>query len=231
MTKTVLVVASHADDEVLGCGGTIARHVAQGDEVYVTTMTLGARSMSDFSFDTRGFMARAAGLEGASEALGFHIVGGGGFEPISLDVANKVHVHKFLSIVREQVMPDIVYTQFWGDINPDHVSTAHAVLTVFRPIPHEPCTEIRCFEVLSSTEWSFGARDPFLPNLYVDVSEFMDLKIKAMNCYNDELRKYPHPRSNEAIIAKSRVRGSEVGVSAAEAFVVPRRLILTKESV
>ena len=118
--------------------------------------------------------------------------------------------------------PTVVYTHHAGDLNIDHVLTNRAVLTATRPEPGMCVREVLSFEVPSSTEWAFGIQPTFEPNVFVDISETLSAKLKAMGMYEGESRIYPHPRSSEALTSIAAHRGSMVGVNYAEAFVLLR---------
>jgi LmbE family N-acetylglucosaminyl deacetylase len=220
MNKTVLVVAAHPDDEVLGCGGTIARHVAEGDAVHVVFLSDGEGARQGAAPD-----ATARREDDAATAL--RILGAAA--PIFLGLEdNRLDAYALLDIVRplEKVVaaltPDVVYTHHCGDLNIDHRLAHRAVMTACRPLPGSPAKEIYSFEVVSSTEWgSPGVRD-FTPQMYVDVSAYIALKQQALEAYREEMRAAPHARSVENLAALAAYRGASVGVPAAEAFMVMR---------
>ena len=130
-----------------------------------------------------------------------------------------------------KINPEVVYTHHGGDLNIDHVITHRAVMTATRPTAGQsvragqPVYELLTFEVLSSTEWSFQQLSPaFRPNVFVDISETLDVKGEALACYATELREFPHPRSVDGIRAAARRWGSVAGVGAAEAFELVRSI-------
>ena len=134
-----------------------------------------------------------------------------------LDVVMEVE-----KIVRE-IAPEIVYTHHAGDLNVDHQITFRAVLTATRPLPGARVREVCCFEVPSSTEWSFARVGPaFAPNLFVDITETLDQKVAALECYSGEVRPAPHPRSAEVLRAAAVRWGSVIGRPAAEPFEIVR---------
>jgi len=150
--------------------------------------------------------------------------------PIFLDLPdNQLDTIPLLKIVQKvedyifSLQPDIVYTHHFGDLNIDHQITHKAVITACRPQPGFCVKEIYSFETLSATHWqSQSMGNAFNPNYFVDVSGFMNYKIKALQCYDKEIREYPHARSYEAIKILSKYRGSSIGVKNAEAFYVER---------
>lgn len=214
--KTVLVVAAHTDDEALGCGGTIARHVAEGDTVYAVFMADGVTSRAEAS--PQDIENRNHAAEKAREILGitksFYL----GLPDNRLDSLPLIEVIQQLEPIIQQLQPAVVYTHHHGDLNVDHKITHQAVLTACRPTPNNSVREIYTFEVMSSTEWATPTCGPFIPNYFVDISTHLNTKLKALNAYKEEMRETPHSRSIDHLIALTKHRGNCVGVKAAEAF-------------
>ena len=230
MSKQVLVVAAHPDDEVLGCGGTSAWHVARGDNVHVLIVAEGATSRGaerDTTADAAALSALQDAARGAASALGTEPPLFGGLPDNRLDTVPLLDVVKLVEATAEAVKPQIVYTHHAGDLNVDHQVVARAVATAFRPLPGASARTIYSFETVSSTEWAIGqsaASSVFQPTRFVDVSAHLDAKAAALECYAMEMRPFPHARSVEAIEALARVRGASVGLAAAEAFGVCREI-------
>jgi len=129
---------------------------------------------------------------------------------------------KVIENIKDKVKPDIIFTHYEKDLNIDHKITYQAVITATRPLPDETVKEIYSFEVLSSTEWNYPLS--FSPDIFVDISDTLDLKLKAMGAYRSELQNYPHPRSLEGIRKNAEVWGMKVGLKYAEAFKVVRMI-------
>jgi len=228
MKKSVLVVVAHPDDEVLGCGGTIAKLAREGHEIVVAILGEGVSSRYD---------KRAAADEELVERLheeSRHVAKlleikdllMYSFPDNRFDTLPLLDIVKLLEKVINELRPEIVLTHHGGDLNIDHAITHRAVLTASRPTEDHPVREIYAFEVLSSTEWAFGQfRTRFNPNVFVDVSKTIKLKIKAMEIYGSEIRQFPHPRSRQALESLARYRGSTVGLEAAEGFELVRTII------
>jgi len=219
----VVVVAAHPDDEVLGCGGTIAAHVANGDRVFPIFLADGVTSRQADNADAL-VTARQGAAKSAARALGCE-------PPRFLGFAdNRLDEHPLLDVVQSlerELAPldaEVIYTHHSGDLNVDHRVAHQAVLTACRPLPRSCLRTIRTFEVPSSTEWGAQADPGFRPNCFVDISPFMGIKQLALACYGAELRPFPHPRSDKALEALSQWRGACVGMVAAEAFQVEREL-------
>ncbi|MBI5164710.1 MAG: PIG-L family deacetylase [Magnetospirillum sp.] len=220
---TVLVVAAHPDDEVLGCGGTIARHAAAGDRVVIVLVADGVESRQAGGADKA---ARRAAAVAAAAALGAEAPRFLDFADQRLDVMALLDIVQSIEPVVAEVRPTVVYTHHGGDLNLDHRLVHQAVMTACRPVPGSSVRNILAFEVPSSTEWAGPAiGPPFLPNLFVDIAAFVDAKTRALACYGEEMRPFPHPRSPGAVAALATWRGASCGLAAAESFIVLRQII------
>ncbi len=225
----VLIVAAHPDDEILGCGGVAARHAAAGDRVDTLILAEGATARQP----RRGGASGSAEIEAlrdaaraAAKILGTEPPQFAGLPDNLMDSLTLLDIVKHVEETVERLTPRFVYTHHGGDLNVDHRLTHQAVITACRPLPGAPVRGIYTFEVASSTEWgSTGIDAGFRPRRYVDIGDFLDLKLRALACYEAEMRPFPHARSREAIEARARVRGAEAGVAAAEAFEVIREII------
>lgn len=216
----VLVVAAHSDDEVLGCGGTIAKHVDNGDNVYVVFMTDGVASRPKVEISDCD--ERVLSSENALRVLGAKQVFYFDFPDNQMDSIPLLLIAKKIESVVEDIAPNIVYTHFSEDLNIDHQMTHKAVLTACRPQVSCSVKEIYCFEVLSSTEWNTKASNVFLPQKIVDISQQWEKKCNALECYAQEMRPSPHSRSFACVDALARLRGANYGLSYAEAFFIER---------
>jgi LmbE family N-acetylglucosaminyl deacetylase len=224
----VLVVAAHPDDEVLGCGGTMARHAAEGDEVTIVILGEGWTSR-DQSRDADARRSELSGLEAAARAaaaiVGARAVEFGGLPDNRFDSLDLLDVIKVVEAIKARVRPTIVYTHSPGDMNVDHRVTHQAVLTSFRPMPGEIVEAIYTFEVASSSEWQGPDwQKPFVPDRWVDITGFVENKRDALACYPTELREFPHPRSLKAVEVLAAACGTQVGVAAAERFRTVREI-------
>lgn len=223
--ETVLVIAAHPDDEVLGCGGTLARHVEQGCEVHVLFVAEGGAASRVERENKNILGAEVASIrevaEKAAKYLGFRKPRFLGLPDNRLDLLARIDVIQPIEEAISEIRPVIVYTHHGGDLNIDHRRVHEAVVTACRPIPGSLVDKIYGFEVLSSTEWSSAdLGNSFVPVRSVDISDFLDRKIRALEFYQSEMRPFPHARSVEAVRALAQVRGAQVGLRAAEAFTV-----------
>lgn len=218
--KRVLIVAAHTDDEALGCGGTIARHVAEGDIVYAVFLADGVSSRLDSNHEDHEVRNSAA--ENAREILGISKNYYLALPDNRLDSLPLIEVVQLLEPIIQNVKPNVIYTHHSGDLNVDHRVAHQAVLTACRPLPGSCVKEIYAFEVLSSTEWADAEVAPFVPNYFVDVSDYLDIKERSLHAYKKEMRACPHSRNMGHVRALATHRGNSVGVDAAEAFRVVR---------
>lgn len=215
----ILIIAPHPDDEVLGCGGTIAKHTKEGDEVYLCIVTKGYTP--DWSEEF--IKNRPKEIEKANKILGIKKTYFLDYPTVKLDTIPQKELNEAISKVVNEVKPDILYIPHKGDLNKDHRLVFESSLVATRPANHK-VKKILSYETLSESEWGQPI-EVFISNVYVDISETFGKKIEAMKAYGSELKQYPHPRSLEIIEALAKKRGSEVGVKFAEAFMLIREIV------
>jgi LmbE family N-acetylglucosaminyl deacetylase len=214
--KSVLVIAAHPEDEILGPGGTLRRHVLDGDTVHALIVCEG-ESMRYQGHE----VSLADHARKAAEIIGFASIELLGFRDQHLETVALTELITPLEKKMHQTTPQLVYTHFHGDLNRDHQIVAEAASVATRPL-ETYIEEVLGFETASSTEWSPVQR--FAPSHFVEISSTLDEKLRAMSCYPSEVRRSPHPRSLESLRSRASYWGSCVLVSAAEAFVVYRRI-------
>jgi N-acetylglucosamine malate deacetylase 1 len=223
--KSVLVVVAHPDDEILGCGGTMARHVVDGDEVDVLFMADGVTARRHAESTEGKVEERNYSAELACKVIGTHKPRFLGFPDNRMDSCSILDITQTLERVIDELSPRLIYTHHDKDLNIDHQLTHQAVMTACRPQPKSSVSEIYSFEVLSSTGWgSPTANNTFVPNSFVDVTGVWEKKMEALQCYNAELRDFPHARSYKSVEALARYRGVSVGLEYAEAFQLERKI-------
>lgn len=226
--QRVLVVAAHPDDEVLGCGGTIARHAEAGDQVEVLIVAEGATSRQQQR--DRGQATQELLLLAQAARKAGTILGASGVELLDLpdnrlDSLDRLDLIKRIEQCIEHHQPQVVYVHHAGDVNVDHRRLHEAVVTACRPTPGHVVQRLLSFEVASSSEWQApGSAPAFQPNWFVDISAQWPRKREALAAYASEMRPWPHARSIEALEYLARWRGAQVGVEAAEAFCLLRQL-------
>ena len=219
---TVLVVAPHPDDEVLGCGGTIAKYAENGDDVYVAIVTKGCEPL--FSVDqvetVRNECLKADKLLGVKETF---------FMDFPAAMIEEVPRYKFneafIQLV-QRIKPDVVYIPHRGDMQLDHKMVVDAAMVALRPKYQHVVKKIYAYETLSETGWDVpNVTNEFIPNSYSVISEFLEKKLKAMEIFTTQLSAYPAARSLGAVKALAMYRGATVNVDAAEAFSIVREII------
>ena len=225
-TERVLVVAAHPDDEVIGCGGTIAKLTASGAFVHVGFMADGVTSRPGEEQTQRDELGgRRAAARTALDILGVRSVSFGEFPDNRMDEVARLDAARAVEALVLDHRPSLVLTHHAGDLNVDHRRVHEAVATACRPQPGHPVGTILCFEVASSTGWQLaGSSGEFAPSWFVDVTPYTDLKMRALRAYDQEMRDWPHARSHDAIEHLQRWRGATIGVAAAEAFVLGRHV-------
>jgi len=213
--KKVLVIAAHPDDELLGCGGTVALHVQHGDVVCSLIVCegeslRGVQQASEYQHHA----------EAAAEVLGVNKVEMLRLPDQKLDTLTLTEVITPIEKVVDEFKPEVIYCQFGGDINRDHQLLFEAVLVATRPTL--PFIEaVYAFDTASSTEWAYPRT--FIPDTWVDISSTLQTKLTAMSCYKTELRDYPHPRSLKGLEYKAHAWGNQACMDAAEVFMTVRR--------
>jgi LmbE family N-acetylglucosaminyl deacetylase len=217
------VVAAHPDDEVLGCGATIAKVCASGAAVRVLFLADGVTARHDLS--DHGTVAVKAKIKARKEnaARALSILGAssesiyfGDGPACRLDQVYLIDLVKTIEKHIREFRPSRLYTHWGHDANIDHCLVHRAVMAATRPLDIPFLRDIYAFEVLSSTEWN--TTTAFLANTFQSISGFLDRKLEAMNAYGEEMREAPHPRSAEVIRALAKFRGAQAGVAYAEGF-------------
>jgi LmbE family N-acetylglucosaminyl deacetylase len=224
----VLVVAAHPDDEVLGCGGTMLRHVAGGDDVFIAILGEGVMARADGRNKGRVSKERDKVRDASvrvARALGAKDLFRHDFPDNRMDQVPLLDIVKVVEGVLARFRPDVIYTHYANDLNIDHAIVLRAVVTATRPLSAMMVPEIYAFEVLSSTEWAFGPSEVFKPDTFVGISNFLEKKIEVMSFYETETNPFPHPRSAEAIRALAMRRGSQSGLKSAESFMLVRKIV------
>lgn len=222
LTDIAAVVVAHPDDEVLACGGTMARLAARGVPVHVLILATGLAARGALEASAVEAL-QAEARTAVVERLGCASVEFGDFPDNRMDSVALLDVVQRIETFLTDTRADTVFTHHPGDINIDHGVVAHATLTATRPVPGSRIRRVWAGEVISSSEWGFPERR-FLPNAWVDISATLDRKVAALEAYHGEVRPFPHPRSPEALRALAMLRGSEIGTSAAEAFHILRQV-------
>jgi LmbE family N-acetylglucosaminyl deacetylase len=219
-----MAIVGHADDEVLGCGGTLTRHAVAGDEIWTVVLADGETSRDGVLIDAAVSRREGAAREAAA-IMGVQNVILHRFRDNRLDTYSRLEIIKVVEQHIEEVRPDTIYTHHSGDVNIDHKRVHDAVVTACRPQAGHPVQTLLFFEIASSTEWQVpGAAPAFQPNWFVDISDQLETKLRALESYVGEMREWPHPRSMEGVMYLAKWRGATVGCEAAEAFMLGRQV-------
>jgi LmbE family N-acetylglucosaminyl deacetylase len=214
MNKKILIIAAHRDDEVLGAGGTIAKHVEEEDKVYC--LILGNEILCRESENLNNQAIESSKILGITEIF-FENFPDNKFDSIPLLEITQT-VEKYVN----KIKPNIIYTHWEDDLNIDHRTTFNAVITACRPCTNDSLEKILSFEVLSSSEWRLTKK--FKPNVYINIEKTFEKKVRALNAYQSEIRNYPHSRSTKGIEILANYRGLECGKKFVEAFYLVKQI-------
>jgi len=220
----ISIIVAHPDDEVLGCGGTIAK-LSQENDIYTLILGEGITSRDIPEKQKRQELTQLINnAKKANKILGVKKVY---FETFPDNQFDKVPILNIVKVIErhiQKINPEVIYTHHFGDLNIDHQMVHKAVLTAARPIENYSVKKLLACEILSSSEWGYQQKNIFIPNTYVNISETINKKLEAMKCYKSEIRDYPHPRSIDGIKVLAKKRGLEVGLEFAEAFTLIRAI-------
>ena len=221
--KKILVIAPHADDEILGCGATIAKHILEGDEVFIIIATNSHVGIPEFVTNENILHVRKEALK-AHKFLGVKETIFCDFPAPALNAFPEYKISLAFSEIFNNIQPTILYIPHHGDIHQDHKAIHRAALVSARPQGKNKLLSILSYETLSETEWTPMHEKAFVPNCFIDVSNVFDMKLKAFSFYKSQIREFPHSRSIEALEALAKYRGATIGVERAEAFVIERQI-------
>lgn len=219
--RRVLVIAPHADDEIIGCGATMAKHIKEGDEVYVIISTNASVGAPDLFSPQTIENVRNEAID-AHKYLGVKQTFFLDFPAPALNAFPEYKISIAYSEIMNKLNPDILYIPHAGDIHQDHKAIYRSALVSSRPQNNNKIRAIYCYETLSETEWAPSQERYFIPNCFVDVTKTFDMKMKAMCFFKSQLKEFPHSRSLEAMEALSKFRGATINVNNAEAFITER---------
>lgn len=214
----VLVFSPHGDDEVLGCGGTIARYTKEKNKVDLCILT----EPCEPKWSREYIEKRTEEIYNSKSVLGIN-----GLYLLGLPTANMTEHSNFYEIIDMVVdiitisKPDIVFIPYHGDMHQDHKTTFEVCMIAMK-ICDMDIQKVLCYETLSESEYGISE---FKPNTYIDITKYIDKKIKAIGCYDSELKSHPYPRSISSITALARKRGSEINKGMAEGFILIREII------
>jgi LmbE family N-acetylglucosaminyl deacetylase len=217
VSTSVVVIAAHPDDELMGCGGTVALHARHGDHVVSVIVCEG----ESLRYGPNG-VGQAEHTRRAAATLGVRDVRTLGFPDQRLDTLTLTAIITPLERILREVRPSLVYCQYGGDINRDHELLFKALLVAARPT-ESYLDAVYAFDTASSTEWGYPRS--FAPDTWVDIAQTLEVKLAAMACYESEVRPYPHPRSLDALRHRALAWGNQHCMDAAEVFMTVRRTL------
>jgi len=219
----VAVIAPHPDDETLGCGGALLRHKEDGDEIHWIIMTT---IFEDSVYSKNAVASRKAEIEKVAMSYGFDSVHQFNFKTTELDqIPIKERIEEITTCFKK-IQPQVLYIPNRYDVHSDHKSTHDAVLACTKSFRHSFIRSVRVYETISETEFSmhYGGNG-FQPNLWVDVSKYVDKKIEIMKLYSGEMKEHPFPRSEKNIRALATLRGATINTEYAESFLLLKEII------
>ena len=234
----VLVIAAHPDDEVLGMGGLLKKFSKKENDIKIVFLATGisSRRSNDYLNSTKYKINNnlkndiekqieqlQKDARKALSVLGIKKIQFEDFPDNEMDIVSNLKITKKIEAIIDDYRPDTVYTHSQCDINVDHRLIYESTITATRPKKNSVVTQVISFETPSSTEWYFPQK--FSPNIFVDISKELKFKLKAMQCYKNELMEFPHPRSIEALEIIAKRWGTVCGFNAAEAFCLVRSLV------
>jgi N-acetylglucosamine malate deacetylase 1 len=211
----VLVVAPHPDDETLGCGGTLFRHKAEGDDIYWLIIT---GINQEGGWQEKVVKKRNDEIDAVAEKYDFKDVFNFQLPTTKIDTIPLIDLIEKITEVYKKVEPEIIYIPFVCDVHTDHQIISKALQSTFKWFRHPYIKKVLMYETLSETEFSFTEDRIFRPNVFVDISEYLDNKIETMKIFESEICKFPFPRSEKTIRSLAAFRGSQSGYEAAEAY-------------
>ncbi len=224
MKKNLLVVAAHPDDEILGCCGTLLK-LKNNYNINVIFMSDGISSRYKKEAPTKKKANRIKECLNVFKYLKLRKPIFYDFPDNKLDSIPIINLIKIIEKNIKKLKPEIIITHFENCLNVDHQIVFKALITAARPIGNSTVKKILSFEIPSSTNWALFKTNSFVPNYYVDISKNIKKKLKALSLYKSELRKFPHSRSVKHVKNLAQLRGSDCGVSYAEAFILVRNIV------
>jgi len=222
--SVVVVVAPHPDDETLGCGGTLLKHKVEGDEVHWLIMsTISVQA----GFAPEKVKNRSQEIQSVVNAYDFDSYNQTHFISTELDTIAKNELISEVSTFFKEIKPNIIYIPYRNDVHSDHGVIFDAVISCVKPFRYPFVRKVRVYETLSETEFGLRPEDGgFKPNLWINISNFLEKKIEIMQLYQGEMGEHPFPRSVKSLEALAIIRGLQAGCQAAEAFISLKEIIV-----
>lgn len=219
--KKVLVFAPHNDDEIIGVGGTLLKHLDNGDEVFICIVTRGFPPL----FSEKGTAINKEETRQCHEYMGISKTFALDLPAAMLETVDRYKLNSMFCDLVQEIKPDVAYIPHWGDMQKDHQIVTDSAMVAFRPKYQHVVRKIYAYETLSETGWNVpSVQNEFIPNAFVDITNYLEEKLKCMSIYKSQLADFPNARSLEAIKNLAKYRGAMMGMRAAEAFTIVREL-------
>ncbi|KUO70134.1 MAG: GlcNAc-PI de-N-acetylase [Desulfosporosinus sp. BRH_c37] len=223
MSKNVVVITPHPDDETLGCGGTLLRHKYLGDSIYWLIVT-GIHLKDGFTLDEVN--RRMIEIQNIKQIYGFESTISLDFQTAKLDCIPMDRLVRSIGDAFKDINPQVVYVPFGGDIHTDHRIVFDAVSACTKWFRYSSIERVLAYETLSETEFGLNpSSNSFRPNVFINIENHIEKKIEAMKIYSSEMGEFPFPRSEHTIRALASLRGSTAGCRAAEAFMLLKEIL------
>lgn len=220
MNKKIIVIAPHPDDETLGCGGTLLRHRAQGDTIYWLIVTA-MQTEKDLPEERRD-----AEIQQVAKRYGFSSVHNLRYPTTKLDTIPLNEIIERIGCIFKEITPEVIYLPYHGDVHTDHKIVFDAATACTKWFRYSSIKRVLVYETLSETDFSLNPdNNGFRPNVFIDISNYLETKIEIMKVYASELGKFPFPRSEQAIRALAALRGVAAGCQAAEGFMLLKEIL------
>ena len=218
MKNVVLVIAVHPDDETLGCGGTLLKHKASGDEVHWLICTTIDKTNSYYK-------TREDELKIVADAYKFNSVNNLRLKTMQVDEYGMSSLIDKISNVINTIKPNIIYLPFKGDVHSYHRKIFEASYSCTKSFRYPFIKKIYMMEILSETEFAPSTKeDSFIPNTFVDISAYFEKKIEIMKIFKSEISMHPFPRSERNLKSLATLRGATAGCEYAESFVLLKEI-------
>jgi N-acetylglucosamine malate deacetylase 1 len=220
--EKVLIISTHPDDETLGCGGTLLKHVKNFDDVFWLILT----NINDEKiWGKERIEQRQLEIEKVTSLFGFKKILKLNYDTTKLDQLPLDELTKEISHVIKEVKPEVIYLHNRSDVHSDHRISFDAIISATKSFNHPYIKKVLMYETISETEFAPALQEnAFIPNYFVDISEYIDKKIEIMRIYKSELKEHPFPRSERNIRALATFRGAQCGVDSAEAFMILKEI-------
>ena len=219
--KKIIVFAPHPDDETLGCGGTLLKHLDHGDIIHWVIFT---EIKERDGFSKKLVNQRKKEIIEVSKKYKFRSINQLSFIPTQLDKVDHADIINEVSKILLKIKPSILYVPFYGDVHSDHVISFNAIQSCTKSFRYPFIKKVYAYETISETEFNLKVNSQFAPNRWVDISKFIDKKIKIMSIYKSEIGQHPFPRSRTNIQALATLRGSTINKKAAESFMILKEI-------